>query len=129
MTVKKFKLYDGVSTRKVNAVIRSSINKALAEYWDITENKVFADYKRTRIRGDIKARRRHVFGMHTSLRDTLVACHEGGSQYIEIVFPANYQGWDRSDFYTRLRVRAYDLILHHAGIVDPLGGMEEAPYA
>ena len=56
--------------------------------------------------------RRYVFGIGTSLRDTLLGHYIVGSGEMVVCFPANYPGWNTADTYTRMRVTAYDLLVH-----------------
>lgn len=104
--MKRFPLKPGVTTRQVNAMIRTSIDTALAEWWAL--DGIERDEERRRSQGET----RYVHGIHTPLRSTLVAIHVSGSGEVAVAFPSNYGGWDRSDAYTRMRVRMYDLIVH-----------------
>lgn len=114
--MKRFKLNPGVTTAQVNAGIKKATEQALSEYYDLVSPRPQHDRRLDRIRGT----RRYVHGILTpSLRDTLTATYSPNEpDILEVVFPNNYQGWDRSDFYTRLRVRIYDLIIHHSDLRD-----------
>lgn len=104
-----FTLEEGVTTRTVNRVIRSSIDQALDEF---KLPGVVRDERREHRAYD-KGAYRYVYGIGTPLRSTLVGHHVTGSGEFLLCFPNNYGGWDRTNTYDRLRVRIWDLILHN----------------
>lgn len=115
MAMTTFTLHENVTTRQLNAVLRQRIAQALREFH---LDFVASDEELRRIKGE----RRYVFGIHTDHRSTLIAAHTPGSGKVDLVFPNDYKGWDRSYPYDRLRVRIWDLILHHKpSLIDPLG--------
>lgn len=118
MGAMEFTLKEGVTTRMLNKAIRTRVYQALKEFEDRAPKGVTATHERRRP----KSGTHYVFGIGIpELRDTLVASHDAGSDKVLLVFPNNYQGWDRSDAYTQLRVRIWDLILHHEKLINPLG--------
>lgn len=115
--LKRFPLKEGVTTRQVNAAIRAATAQAIREMQ--TGNRLPHDVAPNEERRKARSGSRYyVFGMGTSLRDTLVAHYEPGTSRVEVAFPNGYTRWEDADFYTQARVRAYDLILH-SGILDP----------
>ena len=116
MPDRTFPLREGVTTADVNRVIRKAIDQGLDEFKTFSSviGRPVRDEKVTTRKGT----RRYVHGMHTGLRDTLVATYEPGSGVITVIFPAGYKSWGQADFYSRMRVRMYDLIVHHADIRD-----------
>lgn len=112
--MKTFPLADGVTTREITSVIRAAHAQGLKEFEGRIPKELVADESIRKHKG----KRRYVFGMHTSLRDTLVAHYEVGSGEIGVVFPNDYRGWDTASIYDQLRVRIYDLIVHHANLRD-----------
>lgn len=114
-------LVSGVTTREVNRVFRSSIDRAI-DLFNLPE--VERDERLDRYRPFVDGarsstvERRYVHGIHTSLRDTLVGHHIPGSGEMVLAFPNDYRGWDApsTTAYDRLRVRIWDLIMYHHDI-------------
>lgn len=110
MTSETFPLVPGVSTRQVNKTVRDAIQK----FCDTYDIGVEPDFELRRNKGE----RRYVFGVHTSLRSTLVAHYVVGSGELMLVFPNNYRGWCSATTYDRLRVAIRDEVVYKSGIVN-----------
>lgn len=114
MTLQIFTLKEGVTTRQINAAIRSASAK-FCEKWNVG---VVPNESRRNGRDG----RRYVFGIGTSVRDTLVGHYVVGSGEVALVFPNlhGYRGWSSVDSYDQLRISIRDEVLHRSGLIDPM---------
>lgn len=116
MTAQIFPLKDHVTTRHLNKTI-SQVSNDLITSW-INTGRLPSDFAYSRNLDRTGGERRYVYGLGSELRSTLIGHYIVGSGEIMLVFPNNYNGFQRASSYDQLRVSIRDRLVYESNLVD-----------
>lgn len=112
MSMRKVYLKPGTTTRKLLKEIRQELRPLVHDLvWNNSHYNLPTDTVVNEERRRENSEVRYIFGVGHMLRDTMLVGYDVGEDFIRVVFPSNYRGFEQSDFWTKMRVACYDAIM------------------